>query len=97
MCVFDSWTAIVRGAVLYGLSLSQPTAQIPSVDNRIARFSYGVSISEYFDASIHSTSKMYFDPYYGVMMCSQRMRWFVKKVPILFPLSIGSVANIFLQ
>jgi len=78
----DAWTAIVRGAVLYGLSLNQganPTAHIPSVDNRCARCSYGVQISEHFDSDIHPASKMYYDPYYGELMCSGRMRWFVQK------------------
>ena len=75
----------MRGAVLYGLSLNHgaiPVAHIPSVDNRIARFSYGVSASERFIPGIHPSSKMYWDPFYGELMCPNRMQWFVQKVQI---------------
>ena len=82
----DSWTAIVHGAVLYGLSLNHgtaPMAKFPSVDVRCARGSYGVQISERFDPRIHPVSKIYVDPFHGDMMCA-RMEWFVKKVQIPF-------------
>lgn len=77
----------MRGAVLYGLSLKPgtvPTAHIPSVGNRIARFSYGVSASEPFIPGIHPSSKMYYDPFHGELMCAHRMQWFVEKVRIPF-------------
>ena len=87
-----SMTAIVRGTVLYGLSLNQ---DIHSVATRTARFSYGVSVSEHFVSGTHSISKMYYDPFYGELMCPGRMRWFVRKVRLPSPCN-GRVANIFL-
>ena len=74
----------MRGAVLYGLSLDQPMAHIPSVNKRVARFSYGVTVAERFVAGVHPPGKMYYDSFYGEFMCSDRMNWFVQKVQIPF-------------
>ena len=81
------WTAIMRGAVLYGLSLGHDAnmmVHIPSVDNRRARFSYGVSASECFDPNVHPSLNLYIEPFSGDLMCPNRMQWFVKKVQTPF-------------
>lgn len=86
----------MRGAVLYGLSLNQatiPMVDIPSVDNRMARFSYGVSAAEPFLPGFHPASKMYFDPFTGEFMCSDRMQWFVEKVQKLFKDNLKSTSG----
>lgn len=78
-------TAIVRGTVLYGLSDSRSDVTIlPSIVSRFARFSYGVLVPEQFVQGIHPISKMYYDPFYGQLMCLGQMRWFVKKVRLSF-------------
>ena len=83
--VIISWTAIVRGAVLYGLSLGAvPMAHIPLVENRIARFSYGVSAAEHYIPGVHPMHKMYTDPFNGELMCRDRMQWFVQIVHLPF-------------
>ncbi|KAF8453881.1 hypothetical protein BDZ91DRAFT_786649 [Kalaharituber pfeilii] len=78
----DAWTAIVRGAVAYGVSTRKEgskAAGSPIVESRIARFSYGVSAAEPFIAGEHPANKMRFDIRSGDLWCPDRMQWFVEK------------------
>lgn len=88
---YNSWQAIVQGAVQHGLSLHRLKAQDPDmgdrvdsamVDTRKARESYGVSVAESYKPDIHPKEKVEFNILLGGMICPRRMQWFVMKVSI---------------
>jgi len=92
----DAWTAIVRGAVSYGLSLSlgdsPDVSDVPSVDSRIARFSYGVCAAERFIPGYHPSNRMVFNRWSGDFYCPGRMQWFVTmgdEIPEREPISVS--------
>jgi hypothetical protein len=96
----DAWTAIVRGAVLDGVSLHLSEASGVNtnqsrsmVESRIARYSYGVKVREQFIKDVHPQSKMVFDIHDGLFYCHGRMSWYIHKgenipdnKPIIMPL-----------
>lgn len=96
----DAWTAIVRGAVLDGVSLhlSESSGENANqsrsmVESRIARYSYGVEIRRRFIKGVHPPSKMHFDIHDGLFHCHGRMSWYIHKGenipdnnPIIMPL-----------
>lgn len=97
----DAWTAIVRGAVLDGVSLhlseeacDENNNQSRSmVQSRIARYSYGVEVRRPFIKGVHPPSKMHFDIHHGLFYCHGRMSWYIRKGehipdnnPIVMPL-----------
>ena len=53
------------------------------VESRKARYHYGITIAEPFRPGIHPPHKLYHDPFFGIPMCSGRMKWLVRKVGYL--------------
>ncbi|KAI5807830.1 hypothetical protein DFH27DRAFT_284629 [Peziza echinospora] len=95
----DAWTAIVRGAVLDSIAVHQcGERNSPNgynmVQSRLARFSYGVKVSQLFNPAIgHLEEDKYFDSRSGKHYSRNRLSWLVKqgeeihhRQPITMPL-----------
>lgn len=77
----SSWSAICRGAVIYGMTKKKLGSQLRvEVASRIARESYGVVGEEPFDKKVHPPEDQWFDHILGKDMCIRLMKWHVKKV-----------------
>ncbi|OBT67817.1 hypothetical protein VE03_02422 [Pseudogymnoascus sp. 23342-1-I1] len=55
----NAWTAVVRGAVMMGLSRANPRLSSVSVMSRAARKHYGVELHVSYESTIHNKSEMY--------------------------------------
>ena len=53
----NGWTAIVRGAVMMGLSRANPKLAAVSVVSRVARKHYGIEMHVEYDPTLHDASK----------------------------------------
>ncbi|KAI1372164.1 hypothetical protein F4677DRAFT_463469 [Hypoxylon crocopeplum] len=77
----NSWTSVVSGAVMKGLSLANPTNyDVPIVKARTARKHYGYVLGVEFDDIEHQTirPKRYYDGRRGVWRV-EAMHWIIKR------------------
>jgi len=79
---FTRAAAIVRGALKHGvrMHLAGATSEWGIVESRRARYHYGIRIAEPFLSGVHPESKLVFDPFLGIPMCMDRMKWLIHKV-----------------
>lgn len=68
----DSWTAVVRGAVIRGMETI--------VQTRKSRYHYGVKYWEYFDENIHSEEHKYWDTTREKWLAENQIKWYIAKV-----------------
>ncbi|KAG9257923.1 uncharacterized protein F5Z01DRAFT_692804 [Emericellopsis atlantica] len=74
------WSAIARGAVFHGLSISNISADMTfTVRARIARASYGVVYQPYFDEKRHSSADKIWSDEECAYMAKEQMKWFLRK------------------
>lgn len=74
----NGWTAVVRGALMKGLSQLMPYEEKVKIATRAARKHYGTEIMSKYDARKHAGAKSWLDDYddeYKVF----DMSWFIKK------------------
>ncbi|KAF8464844.1 hypothetical protein BDZ91DRAFT_659776 [Kalaharituber pfeilii] len=74
--------AIVLGAVRVGVQMHL-SGETPWVRCRKASYNYGFSLAEPFCYGLHPTNKLVMDPFFGTLMCIDRMSWFIRKVRTL--------------
>ncbi|KAL8851909.1 MAG: hypothetical protein Q9221_003236 [Calogaya cf. arnoldii] len=74
----NGWTAVVRGALMKGLSVMEPTTARVKVASRSARKHYGTERMTKYDAVKHSKRPNYWDAYDGEYKVND-MDWFIKK------------------
>ncbi|KAL8797968.1 MAG: hypothetical protein Q9182_007072 [Xanthomendoza sp. 2 TL-2023] len=74
----NGWTAVVRGALMKGLSVMEPTTARVKVASRSARNHYGTERMTKYDAMKHSKRPNYWDAYDGEYKVND-MDWFIKK------------------
>ena len=67
-----SWSAVVRGAVLYGVG--------GIVHSRKLKQHYGVKIMTHFIPGIHDEADSYIDPFNGTKLASSNVDWLAAKV-----------------
>ena len=78
------WSAICRGATLWGLEhsdLLKPEANLPTVTSRLSRHSYGVSLSPIFDPKKHLLIDKYTDGL-GIDRANRQMTWYLRRVSL---------------
>ena len=77
-------TAIVLGAVQHGVHQHEAgnTSSWGIVESRKARYNYGISVAEVYRPIIHPRHKRYIDPFTGIAMCMNRMKWLIRKVTV---------------
>ncbi|KAN0071932.1 hypothetical protein V8E54_009661 [Elaphomyces granulatus] len=68
-----SWTAVVRGAAIFGIE--KPVIPAMSASSR----SYGVSVSESFSEIRHSVQDRFVHPIARVPMAQEQLLWLIKK------------------
>ena len=88
------WTAVVRGALIKGLSDASPAMSRINIASRVARKAYGIRAGVVYKPDVHEKGRRYmsFFIYVGVILTSYRywdgfdgeyqieiMNWFVKK------------------
>ena len=69
----NSWTAVVRGAVLRGLESAE------LVRSRKARYHYGILVTHVFDPKRHSLENKYYEHYEDVDKAKNQIHWHVRK------------------
>lgn len=74
----NGWTAVVRGALMKGLSQLEPTTARVKVTSRSARKHYGTEIMSRYDSSKHAKSTSFWDDYDGELKVYD-MSWFITK------------------
>lgn len=74
----NGWTAVVRGALMKGLSQLEPTTARVKVTSRSARKHYGTEIMSRYDSSKHAKSSCFWDDYDGELKVYD-MSWFITK------------------
>ena len=75
----NGWTAVVRGALMRGLSTLEPETERVKVAARVARKHYGTEIMSKYDAARgHSRSTAWWDDYDGELKVFD-MSWFISK------------------
>ena len=74
----NGWTAVVRGALMKGLSQLAPTTARVKVASRTARKHYGTEIMSRYDSSKHIKSTSFWDEYDGELKVYD-MSWFITK------------------
>lgn len=67
-----SWSAVVRGAVLYGVG--------GIVHTRKLKQHYGVTMKAHFIPGIHNEARAYIDPFDGRKLVSHNVEWLAAKV-----------------
>ncbi|KAH6898499.1 hypothetical protein B0T10DRAFT_555809 [Thelonectria olida] len=74
------WTAICRGAVVYGLTQKNlsPSLQV-KVGARISRMSYGVEFKQKWKAKKHQTRDKVWDEQEHEFMAENQMKWFLEQ------------------
>ena len=81
--MFIRAAAIVKGAVAHGAHMHETGGNSTSwgiVQSRKARYHYGITVSEPFRPNIHPLNKLFMDPWFGIPMCGDRMKWLIRKV-----------------
>jgi hypothetical protein len=81
--VCGSWSAIVRGAAIWGLETAAP------ITNRIARRYYGVEYRTVWAPGDPEEFKKY-DDWEMKYYCTKRIQWFIQKVSSSIYLSFES-------
>lgn len=76
----NSWSAICRGATLWGLEHSKSFEIVPTVTERLARYSYGIEKTVPYDAKKHRSTDAYWSPAQQKHMAQNQMYWFIRKV-----------------
>ena len=74
----NGWTAVVRGALMKGLSQLAPTTERVKVQSRSARKHYGTEIMSRYDSSKHAKKTSFWDEYDGEYKVYD-MSWFITK------------------
>ena len=74
----NGWTAVVRGALMKGLSELAPDTERVKVESRVARKHYGTEIMSRYDSSKHAKSTSWWDDYDGELKVFD-MSWFINK------------------
>ncbi|KAL6717539.1 hypothetical protein ACLMJK_005454 [Lecanora helva] len=74
----NSWTAVVRGALMKGLASTSPNFAKVSIAARAARKHYGLDVNTSFNAGEHDYNRRFWDACDGFYRISE-MDWFVKK------------------
>lgn len=74
----NGWTAVVRGALMKGLSQLEPTTARVKVTSRTARKHYGTEIMNKYDKIKHTKSTAFWDEYDGELKVYD-MSWFITK------------------
>lgn len=74
----NGWTAVVRGALMKGLSQVEPTTARVKVASRTARKHYGTEIMSRFDPAKHLRSGSFWDDFDGELKVYD-MSWFITK------------------
>ncbi|KAK3178857.1 hypothetical protein OEA41_000994 [Lepraria neglecta] len=74
----NSWTAVVRGALMKGLARTNPSLNQLQVHSRRARKHYGSEWSIAYDSNIHSRSRRRWSNYHGSYRITV-MHWYIKK------------------
>ncbi|KAL9130078.1 MAG: hypothetical protein Q9217_001637 [Psora testacea] len=74
----NGWTAVVRGALMKGLSQLEPDTERVKVQSRVARKHYGTEIMSKYDSSKHAKLTSWWDDYDGELKVFD-MSWFITK------------------
>lgn len=75
------WTAICRGAVIRGLTSHDLSESLSvKVASRVARQSYGISLSRTWDQAIHLQQDKYWSEHAWKWKARNQMDWFLKQV-----------------
>ena len=74
----NGWTAVVRGALMKGLSKLSPATERVKVAARSARKHYGTEIMSKYDSARHAKSTCFWDEYDGENKVYD-MSWFITK------------------
>ena len=74
----NGWTAVVRGALMKGLSQLEPYTEKVKVAARAARKHYGTEIMSRYDSAKHAKAKSWWDDYDGEYKVFD-MSWFITK------------------
>lgn len=74
----NGWTAVVRGALMKGLSQLEPGTERVKVASRVARKHYGTEIISRYDSSKHAKATSWWDDYDGEAKVFD-MAWFITK------------------
>ncbi|KAL9101421.1 MAG: hypothetical protein Q9163_003313 [Psora crenata] len=74
----NGWTAVVRGALMKGLSQLEPETERVKVQSRVARKHYGTEIMSRYDSSKHVKATSWWDDYDGELKVFD-MSWFITK------------------
>lgn len=80
LLTLHSWTAICRGAVLYGAMGHGLLERTVEVRSRISRLNYGWPVSFTFDASLHNRRDRKWDGLTGEWQAVDQMEWGIRKV-----------------
>lgn len=74
----NGWTAVVKGAAIYGLGQYQPALTQVEVASRIARKSYGTCLLTKYDMMRHSPKEAFWSEKEQEMVVTE-MCWFIRK------------------
>lgn len=74
----NGWTAVVRGALMKGLSQLEPDTERVKVASRSARKHYGTEIMSKYDSTKHRKDTSWWDDYDGELKVFD-MSWFITK------------------
>ncbi|CZT47209.1 related to hsp70 protein [Rhynchosporium secalis] len=74
----NGWTAVVRGAVMMGLTRSDSALTTVGIVSRAARKHYGLELEVRFNASKHLESKRYFSRKDQAFVVNE-MQWFIRR------------------
>ena len=75
----NSWTAVVRGALMKGLASASPASAKVKICARSARKHYGFEIEKEFIDFEYDDARKYWDPHAGFYRVGE-MEWFIQKV-----------------
>ncbi|KAF2729144.1 actin-like ATPase domain-containing protein, partial [Polyplosphaeria fusca] len=75
-----SWSAVVRGAVLFGI---EQTARLNELSAPTAAKSYGVTVSIPYSRRKHDSRDVYTDPLTGRVKAKEQIIWLVRKGDLL--------------
>ena len=85
----NSWTAVVRGALMKGLASASPASATVKVSARSARKHYGFEIEKEFVDIEHDDARKYWDAHAGFYRILE-MEWFIQKVQYPFPKQLNA-------
>lgn len=77
--ISDSWTAVVRGALMKGLASTSPAFATVGISGRAARKHYGLNVGKEYLSLEHDDTKKVWDAYSGFYRIYM-MKWFIEKV-----------------